>query len=59
MSNTNCVLELVDVYKAYKQGKQNLEVLSGVIFAFMKEKLQRLLGNLALVNLLYYKLLDF
>ena len=45
MSNTNCVLELVDVYKAYKQGKQNLEVLSGVNLCLYEGEVAALVGQ--------------
>lgn len=45
MNNTNCVLELADVYKAYKQGKQNLEVLSGVNLCLYEGEVSALVGQ--------------
>ena len=45
MNSTNCVLELADVYKAYKQGKQNLEVLSGVNLCLYQGEVAALVGQ--------------
>lgn len=45
MNNTNCVLELAEVYKAYKQGKQNLEVLSGVNLCLYQGEVAALVGQ--------------
>ena len=44
-SNTECVLELCDIVKIYKQGKQHLEVLSGVDLSIRPREITALVGQ--------------
>ena len=44
-NNTECVLELCEIVKTYKQGKQNLEVLSGVDLSIKPREITALVGQ--------------
>lgn len=44
-NNTECVLELCEIVKTYKQGKQNLEVLSGVNLSIKPREITALVGQ--------------
>ncbi len=44
-NNSTCVLELHDVIKNYKQGKQNLEVLSGVNLTIRPQEIIAMVGQ--------------
>lgn len=45
MNNGKCVLELNGIIKTYKQGRQNLEVLSGVDLAIHQQEITALVGQ--------------
>lgn len=44
-NNTECVLELSEIVKTYKQGKQTLEVLSGVDLSIKPREITALVGQ--------------